>query len=35
MMDLGNKIKKLRTEQNRNLMDIANACGFSKSLFPK
>ncbi|TDF93886.1 XRE family transcriptional regulator [Paenibacillus piri] len=34
-MDLGNKIKKLRTEQNRNLMDIANACGFSKSLLSK
>jgi transcriptional regulator with XRE-family HTH domain len=35
MMDLGNKIKKLRTEQNRNLMDIANVCGFSKSLLSK
>ncbi|WP_246315346.1 helix-turn-helix domain-containing protein [Paenibacillus foliorum] len=35
MMDLGNKIKKLRTEQNRNLLDIANACGFSKSLLSK
>jgi transcriptional regulator with XRE-family HTH domain len=35
MMDLGNKIKKLRTEQNRNLTDIANVCGFSKSLLSK
>ncbi|WP_243767412.1 helix-turn-helix domain-containing protein [Paenibacillus agricola] len=35
MMELGNKIKKLRTEQNRNLMDIANVCGFSKSLLSK
>ncbi|NHN31669.1 helix-turn-helix domain-containing protein [Paenibacillus sp. S3N08] len=34
-MELGNKIKKLRTEQNRNLMDIANVCGFSKSLLSK
>lgn len=35
MMDLGNKIKKLRIEQNRNLLDIANVCGFSKSLLSK
>jgi transcriptional regulator with XRE-family HTH domain len=35
MRDLGNKIKKLRTEQNRNLTDIANVCGFSKSLLSK
>jgi transcriptional regulator with XRE-family HTH domain len=35
MLDLGNKIKKLRTEQNRNLLDIANVCGFSKSLLSK
>jgi transcriptional regulator with XRE-family HTH domain len=35
MNDLGSKIKKLRTEQNRNLLDIANACGFSKSLLSK
>ncbi|QYR22497.1 XRE family transcriptional regulator [Paenibacillus sp. sptzw28] len=31
-MDLGNKIKKLRQEQNRKLTDIAEICGFSKSL---
>lgn len=35
MLDLGNKIKKLRTEQNRNLMDVATVCGFSKSLLSK
>ncbi|ULL19902.1 XRE family transcriptional regulator [Paenibacillus sp. H1-7] len=34
-MDLGSKIKKLRIEQNRSLLDIANACGFSKSLLSK
>ncbi|MFC0331006.1 helix-turn-helix domain-containing protein [Paenibacillus sepulcri] len=35
MMDLGNKIKKLRIEQNRSLSDIAAVCGFSKSLLSK
>ncbi|WP_246067094.1 helix-turn-helix domain-containing protein [Paenibacillus koleovorans] len=35
MIDLGNKIKKLRTEQNRSLADIADVCGFSKSLLSK
>ncbi|SFL73673.1 transcriptional regulator, XRE family with cupin sensor [Paenibacillus sp. 1_12] len=34
-MDLGNKIMKLRKEQNRNLTEIANICGFSKSLLSK
>jgi transcriptional regulator with XRE-family HTH domain len=34
-MGLGNKIKKIRTEQNRSLTDIANICGFSKSLLSK
>ncbi|TBL81249.1 helix-turn-helix domain-containing protein [Paenibacillus thalictri] len=34
-MDLGNKIKKLRKEQNRNLAEIADICGFSKSLLSK
>lgn len=35
MMDLGSKIKKLRIEQNRSLLDISNTCGFSKSLLSK
>ncbi|PLS08417.1 helix-turn-helix domain-containing protein [Neobacillus cucumis] len=34
-MNLGQKIRKLRKEQNRNLSDIADACGFSKSLLSK
>jgi transcriptional regulator with XRE-family HTH domain len=34
-MDLGNKIKRLRKEQNRSLLDVANICGFSKSLLSK
>ncbi|WP_028612395.1 helix-turn-helix domain-containing protein [Paenibacillus harenae] len=34
-MDLGNKIKKMRLEQNRNLTEIADICGFSKSLLSK
>ncbi|CAM4077953.1 XRE family transcriptional regulator [Paenibacillus alkaliterrae] len=34
-MDLGKKIRKIRKEQNRNLEDIANACGFTKSLLSK
>jgi transcriptional regulator with XRE-family HTH domain len=34
-MDLGKKILKLRKEQNRNLTEIANICGFSKSLLSK
>ncbi|TVY07940.1 helix-turn-helix domain-containing protein [Paenibacillus cremeus] len=34
-MDLGNKIRKLRIEQNRNLAEIASVCGFSKSLLSK
>jgi transcriptional regulator with XRE-family HTH domain len=34
-MDLGKKIKKLRHEQNRSLSDIADVCGFSKSLLSK
>lgn len=35
MIDFGYRIKKLRTEQNRSLMDIANVCGFSNSLLSK
>lgn len=31
-MDLGNRIRKLRKEQNRKLTEIADICGFSKSL---
>jgi transcriptional regulator with XRE-family HTH domain len=34
-MNLGQKIRKLRKEQNRNLSDIADTCGFSKSLLSK
>lgn len=34
-MELGKKIKRLRHEQNRNLADIAEVCGFSKSLLSK
>lgn len=34
-MDLGNRIKKLRLEQNRNIAEIASVCGFSKSLLSK
>ncbi|TDF98343.1 helix-turn-helix domain-containing protein [Paenibacillus piri] len=34
-MDLGNKIRKLRVEQNRKLSDIAAVCGFSNSLLSK
>ncbi|WP_078544667.1 helix-turn-helix domain-containing protein [Litchfieldia alkalitelluris] len=34
-MDLGQKIRKLRKEQNRSLSDIADSCGFSKSLLSK
>src|SRR4051812_2707889 len=34
-MELGQKIRKLRKEQNRNLSEIADACQFSKSLLSK
>lgn len=34
-MELGDKIKKLRKEQNRSLLDISNMCGYSKSLLSK
>jgi transcriptional regulator with XRE-family HTH domain len=34
-MDLGSKIRKLRKEQNRNLSEIADMCGFTKSLLSK
>ncbi|MBO9607385.1 MAG: helix-turn-helix transcriptional regulator [Paenibacillaceae bacterium] len=34
-MELGTKIKKLRTDQNRSLTEIAAACGFTKSLLSK
>lgn len=34
-MELGDKIKKLRKEQNRSLTEIADICGFSKSLLSK
>ena len=34
-MELGDKIKKLRKEQNWNLTEIADICGFSKSLLSK
>lgn len=34
-MDLGKTIKKIRIEQNRNLTEIAEMCGFSKSLLSK
>ena len=34
-MDIGVHIKKLRTHQNRTLQEIADACGFTKSLLSK
>ncbi|MCC3372276.1 helix-turn-helix domain-containing protein [Cohnella sp. REN36] len=34
-MDLGHRIKKMRLEQNRNMTEIAEICGFSKSLLSK
>jgi transcriptional regulator with XRE-family HTH domain len=34
-MDLGSKIRKLRKEQNRSLAEIADVCGFTKSLMSK
>ncbi|MFC5469201.1 helix-turn-helix domain-containing protein [Cohnella suwonensis] len=34
-MDLGLKIRKIRKEQHRNLDEIANLCGFTKSLLSK
>ncbi|AFC28964.1 XRE family transcriptional regulator [Paenibacillus mucilaginosus 3016] len=34
-MNLGDKIKKLRKEQNRSLDEIASICNFSKSLLSK
>jgi transcriptional regulator with XRE-family HTH domain len=34
-MNIGNKIKKLRKEQNRTLQEVADQCGFSKSLLCK
>ncbi|MBW5448440.1 helix-turn-helix domain-containing protein [Cohnella sp. CFH 77786] len=34
-MDLGSKIRKLRKEQNRSLAEIADICGFTKSLMSK
>ncbi|MDR6549103.1 XRE family transcriptional regulator [Paenibacillus qinlingensis] len=34
-MDLGARIKKLRLEQNRSLLDVATISGFSKSLLSK
>jgi transcriptional regulator with XRE-family HTH domain len=34
-MDIGKRIKKLRTQQKRTLQDIADECGFTKSLLSK
>jgi transcriptional regulator with XRE-family HTH domain len=34
-MDLGIRIRKIRLEQNRTLQDIADSCGFTKSLLSK
>ncbi|RAP74331.1 helix-turn-helix domain-containing protein [Paenibacillus montanisoli] len=34
-MELGDKIKKLRLDQNRKIAEIAEVCGFSKSLLSK
>ncbi|CAH1191467.1 MULTISPECIES: helix-turn-helix domain-containing protein [Paenibacillus] len=34
-MELGSKIRKLRLEQNRSQEEIAQACGFTKSLLSK
>jgi transcriptional regulator with XRE-family HTH domain len=34
-MEIGLKIRKLRKQQNRTLQDVADKCGFSKSLLSK
>lgn len=34
-MEIGLRIRKLRTQQNRTLQEIADVCGFTKSLLSK
>lgn len=34
-MEIGINIKKIRKQQNRTLQDVADSCGFSKSLLSK
>ena len=34
-MDLGKRIRKLRVQQRRTLQDVAEECGFTKSLLSK